>query len=733
MAEIFILIVDDKPQNLFALEAILKSVPATIIRATSGDEALALTLNYDFALAILDVQMPKMDGYELASYLLDDPSTARIPIIFLSAAYSDEQHTFKGYEKGAVDYIVKPFEPSILLSKVKVFLELARYRIELEQLVNDRTAALKEEERKLRSIFENTPDYIFNIDQTGDISFINAPPNYGHLLGTSIFDLIDQNEFDQQQNAINAVFLRQEKTALESSLTLPWLPASIPCAFRLSPILVQQKVVSCLLIARDITDSKLAELARIEKLRAEAENTAKSKFLAGMSHEIRTPMNAILGYTQLLKREQNLTDKQNRYLEVIESSGEHLLALIDSVLDMARIESGRMILSPSKFSLVELILDITRMFQLAANKKGLELSFTPSATTPRWIFADPNKIRQVIINLVGNAIKFTTIGSIRVTSGLCDALSDQSRLFINVQDSGCGISPEKIQAIFEPFIQVDNSNSQIGVGLGLAVSREIARLMGGSLTAESQLEQGSTFRFEFPAAITEEPLVADVTKECYSVTDSGISQVLVVDDDQDNLNLIGNILASTGLNVLLADNGNEALRLFKEFNPGLVILDYQMQPVSGLEVAENIRHHEGHNETPIVMITASPFEENRTQSLKAGASAFLAKPFRSKDLFNVIQQVSNIQFKQHKQDIPKLNSLPPMDLSRIDPSELPAALAQSLRKAIRTGYLDEISQTIAKIENTHASIGQALKALAENYQYTKILALLEDIEKPHAD
>ena len=196
MSEVFILIVDDKPKNLFALEVILKGLPAVVIPASSGDEALAFTLQYDFALAILDVQMPDMDGYELASYLLDDPNTSRIPIIFLSAAYSDEQHTFKGYEKGAVDYIIKPFEPSVLVSKVRVFLELARYRIQLEQLVHERTVALQDEERKLRLIMENTPDTILNIDHLGRIIFLNAPKKYSYLLGSSIFDLLIKTDID---------------------------------------------------------------------------------------------------------------------------------------------------------------------------------------------------------------------------------------------------------------------------------------------------------------------------------------------------------------------------------------------------------------------------------------------------------------------------------------------------------------------------------------------------------
>lgn len=209
MAEVYILIVDDKPKNLFALERVLASVPATIVKANSGEEALAHTLHYDFALAILDVQMPEMDGYELARFLLDDPVTARTPIIFLSAAYSDEQHSFKGYETGAVDYIVKPFEPAVLLRKVNVFLELAKYRIQLQELVEERSQLLLVEESKFRSIVESSSDCILNLNADGEITFVNAPKNRKYHL-KSVFYFLDEHDVELQKIALAHVFSKKE-------------------------------------------------------------------------------------------------------------------------------------------------------------------------------------------------------------------------------------------------------------------------------------------------------------------------------------------------------------------------------------------------------------------------------------------------------------------------------------------------------------------------------------------
>jgi signal transduction histidine kinase/DNA-binding response OmpR family regulator len=726
MPEVYILIVDDKPQNLFALETILSEVPAKIIKANSGEEALTHTLNYDFALAILDVQMPEMDGYELASYLLDDPVTARTPIIFLSAAYSDEQHSFKGYEQGAVDYIVKPFDPAILLRKVNVFLELARYRIQLEHLVKDRTSALEEEERKLRSIVENTPDCILNIGQDGIISFINAPNAYKYLYGTSVFDLFNHEDIELQKNALNDVYLHFKSVQFESNINLPWLPNSVSFCHRLSPIIVDQNIIGCVQTSRDISDTKLAELAYTEKLQAEAENKAKSKFLANMSHEIRTPMNAILGYTQLLRRHEQLTQQQHKYLEIIYSSGEHLLALIDSVLDMAKIESGRMVLSPSKINLCTLIAEISRMFQLEADKKNIKLILNKQTSMPEWLVVDANKLRQVIINLVGNALKFTEQGSITLSVGQCQMESESVRLYIEVKDTGCGIEAEKLQTIFEPFIQAEINNCKVGVGLGLAVSREIARLMNGSLSVHSEPNQGSVFRFEFSAQAAEGSLPLPLNQFKWAVRNQNPFRILVVDDDADNLNMMGNMLTTLGLEVLLVDSGDKALTDYKEHKPDLVILDYQMGPLSGVDVVRNIRALKNGNSVPIIMVTASPFNEYREQSLQAGANAFLSKPFREEQLFAVIEQLSSIQFETINQSSDVINSNSHSSPENIDMHCISDSLREALKNAIARGYLDDIDLSINQIALEDQSIGSVLRELADSFKYPAILKMLQN-------
>ena len=636
-SEIVILIVDDKKANLFALEHALRPVGARVVQAMGGDEALALTLQYDFALAILDVQMPGMDGYELAEMLLGDPSTCRIPIIFVSAAYADEQHRFRGYRSGAVDYLVKPFDPEVLLSKVRVFLELARYRLGLEDLVEARTRALRESEAKYRTLIENAYDIIQSTLRDGSVAFVSpswervleytreerrhlvaaelvapecraeylervAEVLSGHTLvnfqtvllardgrkvyveGNIVPDRVD-GRIDAIQGFFRDVTARREaetrlELAVRGSGVCLWdwhLPTGVltltgetfglaghgrtdaiqvqagqwglrmhpedlmrraqvlarhltgesdhyECELRLrrsdgawSWVLDRGRVLEFdrhgepLRMAGtylDIEARKRAEEERSLLHRAEAESRAKSDFLARMSHEIRTPMNAILGYAQLLHRESGLNTRQLEHLETINRSGEHLLSLINQVLDLARIEAGHLPILESVVDLGELLVDVERMFRLIALERGLSLRVQRVTALPGRIVTDGGKVRQVLINLLGNALKFTDSGGIEVRAAAEPLLAEDEsdagapdgvRLCVDVEDTGCGIESEAMEGIFEAFGQTEVGARKVGVGLGLTVSRHLARRLGGDLTVTSMVGKGSVFHFEFQA------------------------------------------------------------------------------------------------------------------------------------------------------------------------------------------------------------------------------------------
>ena len=560
--EILILIVDDRKHNLFALEQTLKDVPAKIIKAMSGDEALALSLQHEFALALVDVQMPGMDGYELAELLLGNPSTSSIPIIFVSAAYGDEAHRFRGYETGAVDYLVKPVDPTILRGKVKVFLELARTRAELQAVVTERTRALeaKAEQLARRNSFRRLLGAVSkdltqrsSLDGRAGVAatlgkvaqFIGAnhacaklrpsgtravhpsvaamewhapgdTPAPGHV--ACLTDLLDPDDVscgegaaiasvDAMPSRLSVERERLLERGIHSVLVLPMMEEGrvtgvVAFGWRREGVLRDDLLEQLALLPDMVLGTLRRELANVEKERlahVEAESRAKSQFLASMSHEIRTPMNAVLGYTQLLLREAGLTSRQREYLETIDRSGEHLLTIINNVLDMSRIESGADALDLAVADLGDVLTDMERMFRLRAAERSVSFRVHRAPDLPSRLYLDAGKVRQVLINLLGNAMKFAQGGSVTLTASAVELGARRRRLSVSVGDTGIGVPPHQLANIFEPFVQVAPDAARTGTGLGLAVSRRFARLMGGDVVAESTEGVGSTFHFELPA------------------------------------------------------------------------------------------------------------------------------------------------------------------------------------------------------------------------------------------
>ncbi len=723
MSDVYILIVDDKPQNLYALEKILEQVDAKVIKANSGEEALSKTLNYDFALAILDVQMPNMNGYELADLLLGDPATSRMPIIFLTAAFSDEQHSFQGYESGAVDYIVKPFNPIIFISKVNIFLELARYRIGLETIILERTTALLAKGNKLRLLVDNTPDCILNLDPDGKINFINHFDASAELLGGSVYDFFDETQIQLQKNALKNVFEKNQVTEFESYMKLPWNSNGAWYSHRLAPIPQNKTISECVQISRDITHKKEAEEAQLKLIQAEAHSQAKSKFLSSMSHEIRTPMNAVLGYAQLLRRDSNLTENQKEYLDIIDKSGEHLLMLIDSILDMAKIEAGQVSLSPSKTSFHHLLNDLYKMFILSAQKKGLQLSIEFSEDLPDWIYIDANKIRQILINLLGNAFKFTKLGSIKVRAYLFEQDYEHVTIHVEIEDTGCGIEEEKIESIFEAFEQAAAGTQSTGAGLGLAVSQEFALLMNGKITLKSDLNQGSTFKFEFKTTLSEAYDVHQASKSISHLTiDNPAPLILIVDDDTDNLHMLSKMIEAIGFKTQLANSGTAALLSINECIPTMIILDLKMTDIDGIALTKTIRNSEIHSNIPIIMVTASPSTVNKVLALEAGVNKFLCKPVREQLLYEEIGELIPVNYSYTQNNNLKNLADNPVNATRIQ--SLPLSIRLELKDAIKSGYIDNINHWIEQTESYDTEIANTLRYMSEKYDYISMLHIL---------
>jgi PAS domain S-box-containing protein len=589
--------------------------------------------------------------------------------------------------------------------------------------------------RQLSYMVEQSTTSVLMTDLRGNIEYINA--HFTVLTGYTQEELLGQNP-------------RLLKTGLTSPATYLelWrtITAGLPWhgelqnrkkngelyweSLSISPLRdAAGSVTHYVALTEDITLRKAAEEElRRAKEAAAAASLAKSLFLANMSHEIRTPMNAIIGFTQLLLNAPSLSSAQRQHLETIGRSGDHLLNLLNDILEMSKIEAGHVELTSANFDLGLLLDDLERIFRNRTEAKRISFKIERAPALPGFLVGDEHKLRQVFTNLLNNAVKFTQRGGVVCRVEVSAPTTSGLLLTGEVLDTGAGMTEEEINTLFQSFHQTASgrkSGSGTGLGLGLALSRNLARLMGGDITVRRREGGGSAFRFQaqLQAGHVAEPAPRLQTSQVLGLhPDQPPPRVLIVDDEDDNRTLLSLMLRGTGFDVCEAGAGAIGLALTDSWRPQLILMDIRMPELDGYETIRRIRSAPAAPPVKIIAVTAGAFEDDRQAALRAGADSFLAKPVRQAELLALIQSLLRLEYLYEKPAAePPAGPVVPTAEAL---AGLPEAWRTQVLAALETADFDQVAELIAQLPRHDSELARQLAGLAEHFDATALLKLI---------
>jgi PAS domain S-box-containing protein len=748
-----ILIVDDKIYNLRILSMYLQKCGYVLDQLQNPELVLPLVKKSPPDIILLDIMMPKINGYEVCKQLKADASISDIPVIFLSALH-DSSDVLNAFSVGGVDYITKPFKEYDVLARVQTHISLRKSQqalkiknIELQNEIEARERIenkLLESKKNFEDIFNSTTDILFIVDFQGNIQDANpkAIETYGYskdeLLKLDVRQLVHKDSQHIFDKVITEILTKgyscHESTDLKNdgSTFIAEVQGSI-VQFNGTP--------HYLAVIRDITRRKQTEKALITaKNASDAANKAKSNFLAVMSHEIRTPMNAIIGMTELTLQT-DLNSKQINNLKIIKDSSYHLLNVINEILDFSKIEANKLSIEAINYDLYALLYGVIYLFKGQIKEKGLFLNLEKAETLPKFINGDPIRLKQILVNLVNNAIKFTRTGGITIKA----MYENDSYLLFSVTDTGIGIPENKHQSIFDSFNQADNSvtRNHGGTGLGLAICKKLSEMMGGNVTVSSTPGSGSTFSFRIkyqPGDKNEMSPLNQHNDWKQLKEDTCPLNILLVEDNHVNANIAKQFLEKMGHDSVTALNGKEALEVLSIQTFDIVLMDVEMPEMNGLEATRRIRNGEAGEHVsgiPVIAMTAHALNEFRDECMHSGMNDFISKPVDFYELGIVLKkycatspskQSNDLDPQQHNSNNHIINKNEAMQ--RLDDSE-------ELFDMICNSFLDDIDDPLKNMNQAISSKdyeclrynAHTLKGLCGNIGANRCKEMMFQIEK----
>jgi len=597
--------------------------------------------------------------------------------------------------------------------------------------------------RSLTAVLENTSDFVAMADSGGQILYVN--PAGMELVGRAgedpqtlrVSDLQAPRDYERLITE-TFPFVREHGSWLGELFLWHADGSEIPVSQVITVVRDERgELVGYATISRDITELKRSEAERQKAVdAAEAANRAKTVFLANMSHELRTPLNAILGFAQLMIRGEGLSDEHRGHLEVINRSGEHLLTLINDVLEMSTIEAGRLTLNERVFDPRRLFADLVDMLRLRVEEKGLALLVEVDRGVPKELRGDPAKLRQVVLNLLGNAIKFTDVGSVRVRAELRGEFP-QHRLWVEVEDTGRGISVDELPRLFRPFEQTKSGRvSQDGTGLGLTISQHFVRMMSGEIEVRSEPGVGSSFSFEVEVAVG--PKAAEIGASSVPSAQRIVGlapgqprwRLLVVEDRWQNREILRSFLEPVGFDLREAVNGEEAVAIAEEWAPHLIWMDIRMPVMDGVEATRRIKLLPGGAAMVVIAVSANVFEGDRSRMEAVGCADFVAKPFRAQVLFELLTRYLGCTYLYGDEERRSEPALGPCAGPGAEPlSVLPSELRAELRGAAEAADPVRLRGLMAELSGDHRELVQRVDAALHDFAYGTILELLGETDE----